>query len=158
MLLKQHGSKVKQGVIRVRAKLSKVEFPEMCPVCLAKPEDLISVTMMEQSHFNRSENESIVGWSTGKDQSERVIAAVQGAATFWVPTCMRHGTMTLRLGRIRFLAWAALFALFYPGLYFFLGILNAIYNPRPWLQPLAGLIITISLLLFFALYGYYRSL
>jgi len=147
--------KSKQQPYLVKAKLSVVEFPEMCPVCLAEPEDLISVTVMEQSHFDRSENDSIVGWSSGKDVAERVLAAAQGAATFWVPTCMRHGTKSLRSGRMRFLAWAAFFALFYPGLYFALGLLNAVYNPRPWLQPLAGLVVTVALLLSFALYGYY---
>jgi uncharacterized membrane protein len=148
-------SREKSQPLLVRAKITKVKFPEKCPVCLGEPEDLISITVMESSHFDRSADSSTSSWSDGKDKVEMALAAAQGAATFWVPTCSVHGSRSLRSGPKRFMAWAAFFVLFYPGLYFTLGIMNAVYNPRPLLEPLLGLVVTASLLILLAFCGYY---
>ncbi len=155
MTLTPTKSKEKTQPLLVRAKITKVKFPEKCPVCLAEPEDLVSITVMESSHFDQSADSSTSSWSDGKDKVEMALAAAQGAATFWVPTCSVHGSRSLRSGPKRFMAWAAFFVLFYPGLYFTLGIMNALYNPRPLLEPLLGLVVTASLLILLAFYGYY---
>lgn len=155
MTLKPTKSKEKPQPLLVRAKITKVKFPEKCPVCLAEPEDLVSITVMESSHFDRSDDDSISSWSDGKNKVEMTLAAAQGAATFWVPTCGIHGSRSLRSGPKRFMAWAAFFVLFYPGLYFILGIMSAIQNLRPLLEPLLGFVVTVSLLILLAFWGYY---
>ncbi|TET14278.1 MAG: hypothetical protein E3J82_02120 [Candidatus Thorarchaeota archaeon] len=139
----------------VRAKISKVEFPEKCPVCLDEPEDLVSVTITERFSVVRGDDSAVSTWADGKDKAELILASARGAVTFWVPTCMLHGSGKLRTGRARFIAWAALFVLFYPALFFLLGINAAIWHSRSLLEPLANL--TVILLVFFVLviYGYY---
>jgi hypothetical protein len=76
-------------------------------------------------------------------------------ATFWVPTCMKHGSGKLRTLRTRLVPILVFFILFYPALYFTLGLVSAQYNPRPVLEPLIGLIVTVGLMLGTALYGFY---
>jgi hypothetical protein len=139
----------------VRAKISKVEFPEKCPVCLDEPEDLVSVTITERFSVVRGDDSAVSTWADGKDKADLILASARGAVTFWVPTCMLHGSGKLRTGRARFIAWAALFVLFYPALFFLLGINAAIWHSRSLLEPLANL--TVILLVFFVLviYGYY---
>jgi len=152
---KPRKSRERPQPLLVRTKITKVQFPEKCPVCLSEPEDLVSITVMESSHFDRSADSSTSSWSDGKDKVEMALAAAQGAATFWVPTCSVHGSRSLRSGSKRFMAWAAFFVLFYPGLYYTLGIVNALHNPRPLLEPLLGLVVTASLLILLAFFGYH---
>lgn len=139
----------------VRAKISKVEFPEKCPVCLDEPEDLVSVTITERFSVVRRDDSAVSTWADGKDKADLILASARGTVIFWVPTCMLHGSGKLRTGRARFIAWAALFVLFYPALFFLLGINAAIWHSRSLLEPLANL--TVILLVFFVLviYGYY---
>ncbi len=139
----------------VRAKISKVEFPERCPVCLDEPEDLVSVAITERSSAVRGDESAASMWANGKDKADLILASARGAVTFWVPTCTLHGSSNLRTGRARFTAWAAVFVLFYPALFFLLRINAAMWSSRPLLEPVAGL--ALILLLFFVLvvYGYY---
>lgn len=139
----------------VRAKISKVEFPEKCPVCLDEPEDLVSVTITERLSVVRGDDSAVSTWADGKDKADLILASARGTVIFWVPTSMLHGSGKLRTGRARFIAWAALFVLFYPALFFLLGINAAIWHSRSLLEPLANL--TVILLVFFVLviYGYY---
>ena len=139
----------------VRAKISKVEFPEKCPVCLAEPEDLVSVTITERSSALRGDDSAASTWTDSKDKADLILASARSAVIFWVPTCMLHGSSNLRTGRARFTAWAAIFVLFYPALFFLMGINVSIWYSQPLLEPVAGL--AVILLLFFVLvvYGYY---
>jgi len=139
----------------VRAKISKVEFPERCPVCLDEPEDLVSVTITERSSTVRRDESAVSMWADGKDNADLILASARGAVTFWVPTCMLHGSGKLRTGRARFIAWAAVFVLFYPALFFLLGINAAIWYSRPLLEPVTGLAVILLLLFVLAVYGYY---
>ncbi len=139
----------------VRAKISKVEFPEKCPVCLDEPEDLVSVTITERSSVVRRDDSAVSTWADGKDKADLILASARGAVTFWVPTCMLHGSGKLRTGRARFIAWAALFVLFYPALFFLLGINAAIWHSRSLLEPVANLIVILLVLLILVIYGYY---
>ena len=139
----------------VKAKISKVEFPERCPVCLDDPEDLVSVTITERSSAVRGDESAASTWTDGKDKADFILASARGAVTFWVPTCMLHGSGNLRTGLARFIAWAAVFVLFYPALYFLLGINMAIWYSRPLLEPVIGLAVTLSLFFILVVYGYY---
>jgi len=139
----------------VRANISKVKFPEKCPVCLDEPEDLVSVTITERSLAVRGDESAVSMWADGKDKADLILASARGAVTFWVPTCMLHGSGKLRTGRARFIAWAAVFVLFYPALFFLLGINAAIWNSRPLLEPVAGLTVTLLLFFILVIYGYY---
>ncbi len=139
----------------VRAKISKVEFPEKCPVCLDEPEDLVSVTITERSSVVRGDDSAVSTWADGKDKADLILASARGAVTFWVPTCMLHGSGKLRTGRARFIAWAALFVLFYPALFFLLGINAAIWHSRSLLEPVTGLAVILVLLFVLVIYGYY---
>ena len=139
----------------VRAKISKVEFPERCPVCLDEPEDLVSVTITERSSAIRGDENAVSTWADGKDKAELILASARSAVTFWVPTCMLHGSGKLRTGRARFIAWAAVFVLFYPAMFFLLGINAAIWYSRPLLEPVTGLAVILVLLFVLVIYGYY---
>ncbi len=139
----------------VRAKISKVEFPEKCPVCLDEPEDLVSVTITERFSVVRGDDSAVSTWADGKDKADLILASARGAVTFWVPTCMLHGSGKLRTGRARFIAWAALFVLFYPALFFLLGINAAIWHSRSLLEPVANLTVILLVFLVLVIYGYY---
>jgi hypothetical protein len=139
----------------VKAKISKVKFPEKCPVCLGEPEDLVSVTIKERSSTVMGDEGPVFMWTDGREMADRIMASARNAVVFWVPTCMLHGSGKLKTGRARFIAWAALIVLFYPVLYFVLGINVAIWNSRPLLEPVAGLTVILLLLFVLAVYGYY---
>lgn len=139
----------------VRAKISKVEFPERCPVCLDEPEDLVSVTITERSSVMRGDENAVSTWADGKNKADLILASAKGAVTFWVPTCMSHGSGSVRTGRARFIAWAAVFVLFYPALFFLLGINAAIWYSRPLLELVAGLAVILLFVIVLAVYGYY---
>ena len=68
---------------------------------------------------------------------------------------MLHGSGKLRTGRARFIAWAALFVLFYPALFFLLGINAAIWHSRSLLEPVANLIVILLVFFVLVIYGYY---
>ena len=139
----------------VRAKISKVEFPEKCPVCLDKPEDLVSVTIKEGSSVVRRDKSAVSTWADGKNKADLILVSARRAVTFWVPTCMLHGSGNLRTGRARFITWSAVFILFYPDLFFLLGINVAIWYSQPLLEPVAGLAMILLLLFVLVVYGYY---
>ena len=139
----------------VRAKISKVEFPERCPVCLDEPEDLVSVTITGRSSAVRGDENAVSTWADGKDKAALILASARNAVTFWVPTCMLHGSGKLRTVRARFIAWAAIFVLFYPALFFILGINAAIWYSRPLLEPVTGLVVILVLFFVLVVYGYY---
>ena len=74
---------------RVRTSISKVQFPEVCPVCMASPEDLVSVTVIEKSIYRKREEDTPSVWSSGTSAPDPALRSGR-VATFWVPTCMKH--------------------------------------------------------------------
>ncbi len=148
------GSNSKDRTTRVRTSISKVQFPELCPVCMAPPEDLVSVTVIEKSSYQKRETETPSVWSSGKSAPDPALESGR-VATFWVPTCMKHGSGKLRTLRTRLVPILVFFILFYPALYFILALVSAQYNPRPIFEPLIGLIVTVGLMLGAAFYGFY---
>jgi hypothetical protein len=135
----------KTSLSRIRVKLSRIQFPEICPVCLEDPEDLVFVTILEKTHDGT--------WAKQQDKLEIALNAARGATTFAVPTCMRHGSKSVRSLRTRLIAALGFFVLFYPILFFLLRINVALVYSRPLLQPVLGFLSTTSILILVLVYG-----
>jgi hypothetical protein len=135
----------------IKVKLSKIQFPEFCPVCLEEAEDLVFVTVAERA---RDDYEAR-SWGTVRDKTQIALDAASGATTFSVPTCMRHGSRSVRSFRSKVIAVIGFFIIFYPILYFLLSINSALASSRELTQPLTGLLATFSVLVAFLLYGFF---
>jgi len=135
----------------IKVKLSKIQFPEICPVCLEEAEDLVFVTVAEGA---RDDFEART-WGTRKDRVQMTLDAARGATTFSVPTCMRHGSRSVRSFRSKMIAVIGFFVMFYPILYYVLSINLALIYSRDLIPPLTGLIATLLVLVGFLLYGFY---
>jgi hypothetical protein len=81
------------------------------------------------------------------------LGAAKGATTFAIPTCMRHGSKSVRSLKTKLIAALGFFVLFYPILFFLLQINVALVYSRPLLQPLLGFTGTSALLIMILLYG-----
>ncbi|MFW9963611.1 MAG: hypothetical protein ACFFCX_08610 [Candidatus Sifarchaeia archaeon] len=133
----------------LRVKLSKIQFPEVCPVCLEGPEDLVFVTIFERTYDDYASS----SWNKHQSKTDIALKASEGAATFSIPTCMRHGSKSVRTLRTKLISAVGFFVLFYPILFFLLQINVAIIYSRPLLQPVVGLISTTGLLIVIVLYS-----
>jgi hypothetical protein len=138
-------------VSSIRVKLSKIQFPEICPVCLDEAEDLVFVTIVERA---RDDFEAR-SWSNGKDKTKVALDAAIGATTFAVPTCMRHGSKSLRLFKNILVAVLGFFIMFYPILFFVLQINLALTYSRELIPPLLGFLATLFVLILLLSYGFY---
>jgi hypothetical protein len=134
---------------KIMVKLSKIQFPEVCPVCLDEPEDLVFVTIFEKAYDDYTSS----SWIKAQDKTAIALNAAQGAVTFAIPTCMLHGSKSVRSLRTKLVAALGFFVLFYPILFFLLQINVALGGSRPLLQPLQGLIAAFSMLAILLLYG-----
>lgn len=147
------GSKVVPGgpksLSRIRVKLSKIRFPEVCPVCFEEPEDLVFVTIIEKHHDDYTTS----SWSKQQDKTAVALEAARGATTFTIPSCMRHGSRSVRSLKTKLIAVFGFFILFYPILYFLLQINVALVYSRPLLNPLLGFLGVAAILLVVLLYG-----
>ena len=75
----------------IRGKVSKIQFPELCPVCFNDVEDLVFVTIIEKTgDFDP------ISWSNGSDKTKLALKAARGYTTFAIPTCLRHGSKSVR--------------------------------------------------------------
>ncbi len=135
----------------IRVKLSRIQFPELCPVCLEEAEDLVFVTILERAR-NDFESRS---WSDGKDKTQNALDAARGATTFAVPTCIKHGSKSVRSLRTKIIGAAGFFILFYPILFFLIQINLALVYSRPLIPPLISVLLTIFTLILFLLYGFF---
>ncbi len=133
--------------------MSKLEFPEACPVCMREPEDLVTVTVIEKSSFNKESDNIISEYRGVRNEVDTALAQARGAATFWVPTCMQHGTGSLRTDRSKLVAVCGFFGLFYVVLYYILAVINAVQYSRPLLLPAVGLAISSGVMILLLLYG-----
>jgi hypothetical protein len=134
---------------KIRVKLSKIQFPEMCPVCLEEPEDLVFVTIIERADDDYSSS----SWMKEQDKTAVALNAALGATTFAIPTCMRHGSKGVRSLRTKLIAAIGFFVMFYPILFFLLQLNVAIGFSRPLIKPLVGLIVTVSIFVIILFYG-----
>ena len=135
---------------RVRTRLSRIQFPEVCPVCSDKAEDLVFVTVMEQLHPASYESTSMI---RGEDKASVALETARGATTFPVPTCLRHGSKSVRSVRTKIVAAAGFFIFFYPILFFLLQINTALIYSRSVTEPVVGLLMFITALVATSVYG-----
>jgi hypothetical protein len=142
------------AMTRVRSSIAKVKFPEVCPVCLKEPEDLVLVTVLDRSSDDIIPD-TYSSFKRGDDELGAAADSIKGAATFWIPTCNRHGSGSLRTGRVKFVAWASYFVFFYIILYFALDVSRAVHFSRPLLMPMTGLGLSLAAFIILVLYGYF---
>jgi hypothetical protein len=135
---------------RIKTKLSRINFPEICPVCSDDAEDLVFVTVTERHGPESYESSLLI---RGEDKTSAALEAAKGATTFAVPTCMRHGSKTVRGLRTKMIAVAGFFIFFYPILFFLLQINAALIYSRPLMEPAMGLVFFSTALVFTVLYG-----
>ncbi len=133
----------------LNVKLSKIRFPEICPVCLEEPEDLVFVTITEKLHDDYLSS----SWMKQEDKLSVALNAAKGAATFAIPTCMKHGSKSVRSLKTKLIAAIGFFILFYPILFFLLQINIALNYSRPLLPPLLGFLAVSMLLILMLFYG-----
>jgi hypothetical protein len=133
------------------SKISKIKFPELCPVCLAEPEDLVSVTINEENTRSRS----LGYWGRYPTSFEDSIVPNERAVTFLIPTCLLHGSASVRTSRNRVVTVLAFFILFYPILYMYLQINVEASLGRPIFEELLWLAALGGMLIGAIIYGYY---
>ncbi|MFW9958157.1 MAG: hypothetical protein ACFFCT_08800 [Candidatus Odinarchaeota archaeon] len=140
----------KRKKLRVKTKLSKIQFPEICPVCVNEAEDIVFVTVIERIGPESYDSSSMI---KGSDRASVALEAARGATTFPVPTCLRHGSKSVRSLRTKLFAVVGFFVFFYPILFFLLQINAAFIYSRPIIEPFAGFIFFTLLLILSLLYG-----
>ncbi|MDH4214184.1 MAG: hypothetical protein OEV85_09705 [Candidatus Thorarchaeota archaeon] len=140
----------KRKKLRIKTKLSKIQFPEICPVCVNEAEDIVFVTVIERIGPESYDSSSMI---KGSDRASVSLEAARGATTFPVPTCLRHGSKSVRSLRTKLFAVVGFFVFFYPILFFLLQINAAFIYSRPIIEPIAGFIFFTLLLILSLLYG-----
>lgn len=138
-----------KGPSKIEVKKSRIQFPEVCPVCLGEPEDLVFVTIIEKANDDFASS----SWIKQQDRASFDLDIARGAATFAIPTCMNHGSKSVRSLKTKLIAALGFFVFFYPILFFLLQINVAIVYSRPLLQPLVGFMGTSVILIIMLLYG-----
>jgi hypothetical protein len=140
----------------VKAKISKVKFPEFCPVCMDEAEDLVAITVFETTIDHWSERRGLVsGWMKEQDKADIALSQTKGGSIFWVPACLSHGSDTITTPRKKILSIVGFMLLFYPLLYFFLGLTAAIEYSRPLLNFLIPVSILLLAIAIDIMYGFY---
>jgi hypothetical protein len=134
----------------VRAKLSAIEFPEVCPVCLSPAEDFVFITVVEKVG---PDDYIATTWARKDDKTTAALNAARGHATFVVPTCMAHGSKSVRSSRTKLIALLGFFLFFYPLLYFLLHLNVELNYSEPTTSTLLGISISLAALLASLLYG-----
>ena len=139
-----------KGSSGVRVKLSKIQFPETCPVCLSEVEDLVFVTVVDKE----ADGYASSSW-TKQDEVNIQLQTAKSATTFAIPTCMRHGSKSVRSLRMKLIAALGFFLLFYPILFYLFKINVALTYSRPLAEPLIALAVLVVILVLILMYGLY---
>jgi hypothetical protein len=134
---------------KIRVKLSKIQFPEICPVCLEEPEDLVFVSIMEKANYDYASS----SWMKKQDRTEVALDSTRGAVSLAIPTCMLHGSQSVRSLRTKLVAALGFFVLFYPMLFNLLQINVALGYSRSPLEPVLGFFASFILLVILLIYG-----
>ncbi len=134
----------------LRVKISKIEFPEFCPVCMEPAEDLVFISVTESKGLESYELKS---WMRRSDKASAALEAAKGVTTFAVPTCMQHGSKSVRTIKTRIISAFGFFVFFYPILFFLLQINLALVYSRSLMEPLTGALISIIAMILVILYG-----
>ena len=138
-----------KGASKIRVKMSKILFPEVCPVCLDEPEDLVFVTVLERY----DDGYSASSWIKQQDKTAAALDAARGAVTFSIPACMHHGSKSVRTVRTKLIAIVGFFVMFYPILFYLLDINLALTYSGSVVRPILGFIGTTLVLLVLLFYG-----
>ncbi len=140
---------------RISSSLSKIVFPEVCPVCMDEAEDLVALTIME-SQDRWIESRSLVGgWMKSQNKVEVALQESRGGITFWIPACLQHGSDTITTPRKKIIAAIGFLLLIYPFIFYTLGIATALEFDRPLSGMLLSLILIICLIIIDIMYGFY---
>ncbi len=107
----------------IKCTLSKVKFPEVCPVCLDEPFDLVPITVFERKSVARPPVTRADIFSSGpKPNFGRQEPETQSSVLFWIPACAAHmNIVTIKTKAIGALGF---FILFYPALFFALAMIR----------------------------------
>lgn len=143
-------NEIKSESHRVRTKLSKIQFPEQCPVCMEPAEDLVFITIIESIGLDGYDSRS---YTKSDDKVAIALQSARSSTTFPVPTCMLHGSKSVRTIRTRFVTVIGFFVFFYPIIFFLLQINLGLIYSRPLMEPVMGVLIFISALFATILYG-----
>jgi cytochrome c biogenesis protein CcdA len=117
---------------------------------LEEPEDLVFVTVVEKV----GDNYSASSWAK-QDKTDIALESAKGVTTFNLPTCMRHGSKSVRSLRTKLIAVLGFFVLFYPILFYLLSINVAVNYERDLANPLTGFLVTFTALILILLYGFF---
>ncbi|MFW9925679.1 MAG: hypothetical protein ACFFDM_02815 [Candidatus Thorarchaeota archaeon] len=114
-------------------------------------EDLVFVTILERA----GDDFDVSSWNRKQDKIEVALEAARGSTTFAVPTCMSHGSKSVRSLKTKLIAVVGFFIMFYPILFYLLQINVALNYSRSLTQPLLGFLITSITLFLFFVYGFF---
>lgn len=132
--------------------MDKIAFPEICPVCLDEAEDLVPISIYDKEEDDRR---YLTVRSEGKDQVAPFLAETKGAVTFWIPTCLFHGSRSVATTKKKVMSIVGFMIVFYPLLFYTLGVITALQYERPLIPvaaPLAGILIALVAIIG---YGFY---
>ncbi|MHA1908345.1 MAG: hypothetical protein ACW98Y_13685 [Candidatus Thorarchaeota archaeon] len=123
--------KGKDRIHTVNAKLSRVVFPEVCPVCISEAEDLVALTIMETKERWTETRSLVGGWTKSQDRADVILQESRGGTTFWIPACLQHGSGTITTPRKKVISAIGFLFLLYPFIFSVLLIANALEFSRP---------------------------
>lgn len=127
----------------VIAQMDKIVFPEICPVCLNEAEDLVPISIYEKEE---DDIRHLTVRSEGEDEIAPFLAQRKGAVTFWIPTCLFHGSKSVATTKKKVTSIIGFMILFYPLLFYTLGVITALQYDRPLIPvaaPMAGILIVV---------------
>jgi hypothetical protein len=140
----------------VRARISKIRFPEICPVCIDEAEDLVALTATETTVDRWSERKALVGsWSRTNNIGDAAPSDLSSAVVFWIPACLLHGSYTITTTRKKIASIVVFMLLFYPLLFFSLELLTAVQYSRPFEIALFATAALIGAIIVSIAYGFY---
>ena len=113
-------------------------------------EDLVFITIIE-GHGPDSYDSS--SWVRGDDKTAAAFQSTKSVTTFPVPTCITHGSKSVRTIRTRLVSVMGFFVLFYPIVFYLLQINLALIYSRPLVEPILGALFFGFLLLATIIYG-----
>jgi hypothetical protein len=146
----------KERASAVRARISKVRFPEICPVCIDEAEDLVAMTATETTVDRWSERKALVGsWSRADNIGDVTPSGLGSAVVFWIPTCLLHGSDTITTPRKKIASIVVFMLLFYPLLFFSLELLTAVQYSRPFETALFATVALLGAIAVSIVYGFY---
>jgi len=115
-------------------------------------EDLVFITIIESYGPDSYDSSS---WVKGDDKTAAALQSARSSTTFPVPTCMAHGSKSVRTIRTRFVSVMGFFVLFYPIIFYVLQINLALIYSRSLTEPAIGAAFFILLLIGTIFYGLY---